>query len=57
MAKAWRKNNERGRRIVALETLRSAVFTEKVNSKGVARTEDKWRERVNAEIKTLEKLV
>jgi len=49
MAKAWRKNNEKGRRLVALQNLKNAKFFEKGE-----RTEEQWRERRDREIETLE---
>ena len=57
MARAWRNKNLNSRRQVALDNLKSAKFFEKINSKGVARTEEKWAERVKADIAILQKRV
>jgi len=52
MARAWRKNNEKGRRLVALQNLKNAKFFEKNE-----RTEDAWQARKDAEIAILERRV
>lgn len=57
MARAWRNNNLKGRRMVALENLKNSQFFEKVNAKGVARTQEKWQARKDAEIEILQKRV
>ena len=57
MARAWRNNNLKGRRMVALENLKNSQFFEKVNTKGVARTQEKWQARKDAEIEILQKRV
>ena len=55
MAKAWRKNNERARRMVALQNLKKAMFFEKNYRKtGKARTQEEWEKRVAQDIKILE---
>jgi hypothetical protein len=58
MARAWRNNNENGRRLVALQNLKNAKFFEKNYRKsGKARTQEEWAERVANEIAILEKKV
>jgi len=52
MARAWRKNNEKGRRLVALQNLKNAKFFEKNG-----RTEDAWQARKDVEIAILERRV
>ena len=55
MAAAWRKNNERARRMVALQNLKKAMFFEKnYRRTGKARTQEEWEKRVAQEIETLE---
>lgn len=52
MASAWRSKNARGRRIVALENLKSAKFFPKGD-----RTEEKWEEKRQQQIEALEKRI
>tara|TARA_Y100000004_G_scaffold124527_1_gene140007 strand:+ start:365 stop:526 length:162 start_codon:yes stop_codon:yes gene_type:complete len=52
MASAWRKKNERGRRMVALENLKTAKFFPKGD-----RTEEKWEEKRQQQIEILEKKI
>ena len=52
MASAWRKKNARGRRMVALENLKSAKFFPKGD-----RTEEKWEENRQQQIGVLEKRI
>jgi hypothetical protein len=52
MATAWRKNNQRARRVVALENLKSAKFFPKGD-----RTEQKWEENRQQQIEVLEKRI
>jgi hypothetical protein len=49
------KKNAYNRRKNALERLIKSVFTEKTNSKGVARTQEDWQARKDAEIEILER--
>jgi len=48
------KSEDRRRRQGALERLTESKFFDKVNKKGVARTQAKWQERKEREIETLE---
>ena len=57
MARAWRKNNQKGRNSVALQNLKSSKFFEKTHKNGHVRTQEEWQTRKDAEIETLEKLV
>jgi hypothetical protein len=48
---------DRTRREGALARLKESKFFEKVNAKGVARTQEKWQARKDAEIEILEKRI
>jgi len=49
------KKNSYNRRAGALQRLKNSVFTDKTNSKGVARTSEDWQARKDAEIEILER--
>lgn len=53
MAKAWRKYNENYRRKGALQRLEAAKFFPKKLKDGKERTEEKWEEKRQEQIKTL----
>ena len=57
MAKAWRKNNEKGRRLIALQNLKNSKFFEKTLRNGHVRTQEEWQTRKDAEIAILERRV
>lgn len=52
MASAWRNNNQKSRRLVALQNLKNSTFFEKNG-----RTQEAWQERKDREIKILESRV
>jgi hypothetical protein len=49
------KKNAYNRRSGALQRLKSSVFFDKINSKGVARKQDEWQDRKDKEIEILER--
>jgi len=55
MARAWRNNNQKGRRLVALQNLKNAKFFEKTHKNGHERTVEEWQERVAHDIEVLER--
>lgn len=57
MARAWRKNKQKARRMTALQNLKTAKFSEKTLKNGHVRTVDEWTARVNAEIAILERRI
>jgi len=58
MATAWRKNNQRARRMVALQNLKKAMFFEKnYRATGKPRTKEEWESRVARDIQILEQRI
>ena len=49
------KKNAYNRRSGALQRLKESVFHEKVNTKGIPRTQEEWQDRKDKEIEILER--